>query len=140
MQRYISFNRQRILATLTRTAWPILLLTGAATPMTAYSSPCTVDIIATAEKQQHRFHLLLQCETADGNLHYEIGIEKKGSHGSSRTRQSGHLSAQAGKNQVGNVAINVKATDTVTATATIRRDGTLIANTTRTFAPGSLNP
>lgn len=140
MQRYISFNRQRFLAILTRTVGFTLLLTGAATPMAAYSSPCTVDIIATAEKQQHRFHLLLQCEEANSNLHYEIGIEKKGPNGSSRTRQSGHLSAHAGKNQVGNIAVNVKATDTVTATASIRREDTLIANATRTFAPGSLNP
>ncbi|PHR67490.1 hypothetical protein [Alcanivorax sp.] len=108
--------------------------------MAAYSSPCTVDIIATAEKQQHRFHLLLQCEMADSNLHYEIGIEKKEPSGSSRTRQSGHISVHAGKNQAGNIAINVLPTDTVTATAIIRRDDTLMANATRTFAPGSLNP
>lgn len=138
MQRYISSNRQRCLGTLTRTAGLTLLLIGAATPMAAYSSPCTVDIIATAEKQQHRFHLLLQCEAADSNLHYEIGIEKKGPNGSSRTRQSGHLSAHAGKNQAGNIAINIMPTDTVTATATIRRGDTLMANTTRIFAPGSL--
>ncbi len=138
MQRYISSNRQRCLGTLTRTAGLTLLLIGAATPMAAHSSPCTVDIIATAEKQQHRFHLLLQCKAADSNLHYEIGIEKKGPNGSSRTRQSGHLSAHAGKNQAGNIAINIMPTDTVTATATIRRGDTLMANTTRIFAPGSL--
>ncbi len=138
MHRYISSNRQRCLGTLTRAAGLTLLLIGAATPMAAYSSPCTVDIIATAEKQQHRFHLLLQCEAADSNLHYEIGIEKKGPNGSSRTRQSGHLSAHAGKNQAGNIAINIMPTDSVTATATIRRGDTLMANTTRIFAPGSL--
>ncbi len=108
--------------------------------MPAYSNHdapdhCMIKVVHEPTPPLHRFQLSLRCPVDGKPLYYEIELEKKGGSGTSRTRQAGHTIIDAEDLVVGDMKVNLTASDIVLVNATLRdSEQNIVAETSQSFA------